>query len=163
MLWTVLKWGLPLLSAIAAAGALTRKTFHVEIFIETTPEQVWAVLTDTAAYPEWNSVFVAVEGAYTPGAKLLNKVRDPSGRILEMTATVVTLAEARGLRQKGGLPGILSFDHQWLLEPVDGGTRVTQHEVDRGIGLWFWNSDWIEPSYAKVNEALARRALQADQ
>ena len=65
---------------------------------------------------------------------MLNRVREPSGEVLEMTVTVETLVPGAELRQSGGLPGILTFDHRWLLEPVEGGTRVIQHEVDRGIG-----------------------------
>ena len=88
---------------------------------------------------------------------MLNKVRDPKGNILEMTAKVKTVREARELRQTGGIPGVITFDHQWLLESVEGGTRVTQHEVDRGLYLWFWDSSWIEPAYAKTTKALEER------
>ena len=112
---------------------------------------------DTSAYPEWNPVFVEVAGKYAEGAKMLNKVRDPKGNILEMTAKVKTVHEARELRQTGGIPGVITFDHQWLLEPVEGGTRVIQHEVDRGLYLWFWDSSWIEPAYAKTTKALEER------
>lgn len=146
---------------VTVLGAfLTRKVFHVEIFIPAPPGAVWEVLMDTAAYSEWNPTFVEVEGTYAEGAKMLNRVRDPSGEILEMTATVETLQETRELRQTGGIPGVLTFDHQWLLEATPEGTRVTQHEVDRGIGLWFWNSSWIEPAYAATNEALKQRVLE---
>lgn len=79
---------------------------------------------------------------------MLNRVREPSGAILEMTATVENLLPNAELRQSRGILGILTFDHRWLLEPAGGGTKVIQHEVDRGIGLWLWSSDWIEPAYA---------------
>ena len=158
MLWTVLKWGVPAILLIAVAGALfTRKTFHVETVIDASPEEIWAVLMDTASYPEWNPVFVKVEGAYATEARVQNTVRDPDGKLLEMGAEVLVFKEARELRQYGGLPGVITFDHQWLLEPVEGGTWVVQHEVDRGIYLWFWNSDWIEPAYARVLAALEKR------
>lgn len=163
MFLTILKWLLPVLVLVVVACQFTTKTFHVESIIKAPPEQVWAVLTDTQAYPEWNPVFVEVQGAYAQGTKVLNKVRDPDGNIMEMTASVKTLTKARELRQKGGLPGVITFDHQWILEPVDGGTKVTQHEVDRGFYLWFWNSDWIEPAYRSVNDALENRVLQAGQ
>ncbi len=158
MLWSFTKWGIPALLVIVVAGSLaTRKTFRVERTIPAPPEAVWEVLLDTAAYPEWNPVFVEVDGDYVKGERVLNKVRDPSGAILEMTALVETLEPRAELRQSGGTPGILTFDHRWLLAPTEGGTRVVQHEVDRGIGLWFWNADWIEPAYSSVNEALAER------
>lgn len=157
MLWTFLKWAVPALVLLAVAGLSTRKTFHAETVISATPEQVWAVLMQTDAYPEWNPVFVEVNGIYAQGTTVQNKVRDPDGKILEMTATVTTLTPKRELHQYGGFPGIITFDHRWLLEPVEGGTKVTQHEVDRGLYLWFWNSDWIEPAYRSVNEALEAR------
>ena len=157
MLWSTLKWGLPVLAVLAVAGVLTRKTFHVETVIPASPEQVWAVLMDTTAYPEWNPVFVEVEGAFAEGAKMRNTVRDPDGKLLEMTATVTALIPERELRQYGGIPGVITFDHRWLLEPIEGGTKVIQHEVDRGFYLWFWNSDWIEPAYQSVNDALAKK------
>ena len=143
---------------VAVVGSLaTRKTFLVEIWIPAPPEAVWEVLIDTRAYPQWNPVFVEVDGTYAKGETVLNRVREPSGAILEMTATVETFLPNAELRQSGGIPGILTFNHRWLLEPADGGTKVIQHEVDRGIGLWFWNSDWIEPAYAATNDALAKR------
>lgn len=157
MVWTILKWLLPILALVIVAGQFTSRTFHVESIIPAPPEKVWAVLTDNQAYPEWNPVFVEVQGAYAEGAKVLNRVRDPDGKFMEMTATVKALTKTRELRQTGGLPGVITFDHQWLLEPVEGGTKVIQHEIDRGFYLWFWNSDWIEPGYRSVNEALAAR------
>ena len=146
-----------LFAIVAAASFATHKTFHVEIAIPASTDAVWAVLVDTEAYPQWNPVFVEVEGAYTEGETVLNKVRDPGGAVLEMTALVETVRPGAELRQSGGIPGILTFDHRWLLESIEGGTRVVQHEVDRGIGLWFVDTDWIEPAYSAANEALAKR------
>ena len=54
----------------------------------------------------------------------------------------------------------MTFDPTWSLEPVDGGTRVTQHEEYRGIGVWFWDYSWVESAYARANEALKKRVLQ---
>ena len=153
----ILTYGAIAVALTAAVGALTTTTFHVETVIAAPAEQIWGVLTDTAAYPDWNPTFVEVQGAYAQGGKVLNKVQDPSGSVLEMTATVATLTPAQELRQKGGVPLVITFDHRWILEPVEGGTKVTQHEVDRGLYLWFWNSDWIEPAYAKTSAALKAR------
>ena len=57
----------------------------------------------------------------------------------------------------GGLPGVLTFDHYWTLEPVDGGTRVTQHENYSGICAWFWDQGWFEDAYGSSIRALGNQ------
>lgn len=162
MILTIPKWAVPvILVALLAAAAFTRKTFHVETVIPASTAAVWAVLTDTQSYPAWNPVFVAVEGELRPGATVKNSVRFPDGAIVDMSATIKGFEEGRELRQYGGIWGLMTFDHQWRLEPVEGGTRVIQHEVDRGLILWTWNSDWIEPAYQSVLDALAKRVAEA--
>ena len=157
---TILKWiVVPLLLLVIVLAMTGRKTFQVEIFIQAPPEQVWAVLMDTSAYKEWNPVFTNVEGTYSEGGTVQNTVVDPKGNVLNIKANVEILEENLELRQTGGYWGFLTFDHQWLLEPVEGGTKVQQYEIDQGFYMWFWDSSWIEPSYSKVNEALRDRVI----
>jgi len=161
MVMTFLKWGVPsIIVALVAVAFLTTKTFHVERVIAVDEAILWDILSDTKRYHEWNPVFVAVDGAYEEGASLINTVRFPTGALVEMSANVKAVTPSREIHQYGGPPGIITFNHQWLLEPVEGGTRVVQHEVDRGIGLWFWDSSWLEPAYATVLEALEARATE---
>ena len=106
---SLVKWGVPaavlIVLIVAVAGTLaTRKTFLVEIWISAPSEAVWEVLIDTRAYPQWNPVFVEVDGAYVEGETVLNGVREPSGAILEMTATVETLSPSAEPRQSGVIP-----------------------------------------------------------
>ena len=158
MIWTILKRViLPLLVMIVVLAHIGRKTFHVELIIPAPPEQIWAVLMDTQAYGEWKPVFTQVDGSYQQGGTVRNTVVDPNGNVLNIKASVDSLVANRELRQSGGLFGFLTFDHQWLLEPVDEGTKVTQLEFDQGLYMWFWDSSWIEPSYTKVSEALRDR------
>ena len=144
---------------IGAAAIFSNKTYRVERTISATPEAVWAVLMDTAAYGEWNPVFVKVEGSYAAGGTVLNTFKDPSGKLFDVTNKVEALEPNRLLRQKGGFTGVLTFDHQWLLEPVEGGTKVTQYEIDRGIYVWFWDDSWIIPKYTEVLQALDREVM----
>ena len=69
---------------------------------------------DTAAYGEWNPVFVKVEGSYAAGGTVLNTFKDPSGKLFDVTNKVEALEPNRLLRQKGGFTGMLTFDHQWF-------------------------------------------------
>ena len=133
---------------------------HTEITIPAEPEKVWSVLTDTSGYKAWNPVLVPIEGDLKEGGKLKYQMTQPDGKQSEVTARVKKMVELKELNQGGGIPGILTFDHKWLLERVDGGTRVIQHEEYRGIGVWFWDEGWVEPAYARANEALRKRVLQ---
>ena len=161
MVMTFLKWGIPgFIIALVAMAFLTTKTFHVERVIEADEAIIWEILSDTGRYHEWNPVFVRVDGAYKEGATLKNTVRFPTGALVEMSAHVKTVTPMREVHQHGGTPGLIAFDHQWLLEPVEGGTQVIQHELDRGIYLWFWDSSWLEPAYATVLDALEARATE---
>ena len=46
------------------------KEIHTEIEIHAPAERVWQVLTDFAAYPQWNSFIRRVEGEIRAGARL---------------------------------------------------------------------------------------------
>ena len=112
---------------IGAAAIFSNKTYRVERIISATPEAVWAVLMDTAAYGEWNPVFVKVEGSYAAGGTVLNTFKDPSGKLFDVTNKVEALEPNRLLRQKGGM-----LDHRpvadiyeiinglFLLQALDG-------------------------------------------
>ena len=147
-------------AVVLGLALLGRKSVHAELMIPAPPEEVWSVLTDAAGYEDWNPVFTSVTGEYAEGAQMAYRMRDESGKESEVSATVIKFDEARELNQFGGIRGILTFDHHWLLEPVEGGTRVIQHEEYRGIGVWFWDPTWFESAYGKANEALKERVSQ---
>jgi len=148
-----------LIVILGAIAIFSNKTYRVERVINAPPEAIWSVLMDTAAYGDWNPVFVKVVGTYREGAEVQNTFQDPSGALFDVTNAVITVSPNRELRQKGGVPGIITFDHQWLLEPTENGTRVIQHEVDRGIYIWFWDDSWIVPKYNEVLAALERQVI----
>ena len=140
-----------------ALAMLGHKSVHAELVIPASPERVWAVLTDAAGYGEWNPVFIDVQGEYREGAKLTYQMRDQSGKTTKVESEVVRFLPDRELNQRGGVWGLLTFDHKWLLEPVDGGTRVIQHEEYRGLGVWFWDPSWFESAYERALVALKER------
>lgn len=156
---TVLSIIAVLLLAVTAS-ACSKKTYRVERVIDAPPQAVWDVLMDTAAYGEWNPVFVKVEGTYVEGGEVVNTFKDPAGKLYDVTNKVKAVVPQKQLRQQGGVPLVITFDHQWLLEPVDEGTKVTQYEVDRGFYVWFWDDSWIIPSYTKTLDALAKHVAE---
>ena len=64
------------------------------------------------------------------------------------------------LNQFGGYRGIITFDHHYILEKVEEGTKVIQKEEYTGFYVNFWDSSWVEPAYNQVNEALKKEVLR---
>lgn len=45
-------------------------TYSATRTIDASPERVWGLLTDAAAYPDWNSTIISLEGVITLGEKI---------------------------------------------------------------------------------------------
>lgn len=142
------------------------ETMHTRIVIPAEPEAVWSVLMDTEKYHEWNPVFIKAEGDIVEGATLNYQFIDPNNpeaEPVDMETEVVRVVRPSLLKQKAGTLGILTADHEYRLQTVEGGTEVIQHEEDRGIALLFWDASWVEPAYQKALEALKKRVISIQQ
>ena len=144
---------------LAALGFTGCKSVDAELSIPAPPDEIWSILMDGDGYGEWNPVLVHVEGEFRQGARLTYQMMTESGEATEVEARVVKLDPGKELNQAGGYWGILTFDHHWILEPVDGGTRVTQHEDYEGIGVLFFDPSWFEAAYGRGNRALRDRVM----
>ena len=157
--WMVAVTVLPVLIFVTLF-LLGRETFHAEITIDATPEEVWSVLTDAPGYAAWNPLLVPVSGDFSEGAEVEYRMTQPNGKQSTMKARVRKVVAPELLGQHAGIPGVLTADHTWRLEPTPGGTRVIQHEVDNGVAMLFWDSSWVQPAYERVNLALKHRVEQ---
>ena len=134
-----------------------RKSVHHEISIQASPEEVWAVLIDTDSYDNWNPVMKLIEGEVKEGNKVMYRFTQDADNVSEMASKVKKVIPNRLLNQGGGMSLILTFDHKYILEPSNTGTKLTIHEDYRGIGVNFWNPAPVEMAYARLNEALKAR------
>ena len=139
------------LIAVTLLALLSRKSVRAELTIRATPDEIWSVLTDSSSYPAWNPILVAVKGEFHEGATLDVDMKSPDGSVTVVRPRVKKLVPGSELNQVGGIPGVLTFDHTWRLEAVDGGTRVLQFEEYRGIGVLFWDPSWVEEAYRQAN------------
>jgi hypothetical protein len=134
------------------------------IDIDAGPERVWQVLTDFAAYREWNPFIVSADGTPEVGSRLTLRMQPVGARAVTLTPTVLAVAPGRRLRWLGriGLPGIFDAEHDFSLEPRGaGGTRLRQNEQFRGllVPLMARSLDrHTLPAFVAMNEALKRRA-----
>ncbi len=154
------KWiiaGIALVAFLVATGLLVRKSVRAEIMINATPDEVWSVITDPSAYGEWNPIFVEYEGEFAEGKTLELQMKMGDGDPTPVQVEVKDLVPDEWLHQGGGYPLILTYDHNWFLEPVPEGTRVTQYEYYTGIYVLFWDPAAAEQAYEEGNANLKAR------
>jgi hypothetical protein len=138
-----------------------------EIDIDASPSQVWAVLSDFAAYQEWNPFIVHADGTAQAGSRLTLRLHPVIGREVTVRPTVLESHEGRRLRWLGrlGIPGIMDADHVFTIEQrADGGTLLRQDETFRGVLVPFFARSLERgtlPAFRAMNEALKRRAERA--
>ena len=111
-------------------------TIMTTIDINADPEAVWEVLTDFAAYGDWNPFMDRIEGRPEVGTKLVVHLSPEGGRGMTFRPTVLAAAPGRELRWLGklGLRGLFAGEHSFLLtRNADGTTRLTHAERFSGI------------------------------
>src|SRR6516165_12224909 len=121
-----------LLAALAALAAIltgyavytnvSPYTLEASIQIQATPQQVWAVLADTADYPVWNPSITSSSGQIQVGATLTNVMHDATGNTT-FTPTVLVASPGRELSWIGRVPpgGIFTGEHTFTLTQIRPG------------------------------------------
>jgi hypothetical protein len=137
-----------------------------EIEIDAPPDRVWAVVTDFAAYPEWNPFIRRISGELHEGAKLEVRIAPPGARAMTFKPTIRAVEANRELRWLGRLfvPGVFDGEHSLRIEPLDG-ARCRFHQSERFTGLLVGLAKGTltktEAGFEQMNTALKARAEQA--
>ena len=157
------KWLIAVLVILALLVILYfvgRKSVHAEVVIEASPEEVWSVLTDIPKIKDWNTVLIPIEGELTEGATLTYEFyQDEGGDAAVMGGKVKRIIEHQLINQAGGMQGVLTFDHQYILTELDEQTKVTIHEEYRGIMVPFWNPKPVGEAYERLLASLQERVM----
>ncbi|MEM1412418.1 MAG: SRPBCC domain-containing protein [Pseudomonadota bacterium] len=151
---------LAVLAVLFIAGLMIKKSVRAEVVIRATPEEVWAVITDPSAYGSWNPIFVSYDGTFDEGNTLTLALK-MGDTPTPVQVTVRDLVANEWLHQGGGYPVILTYDHNWYLEAVPDGTRVTQYEYYTGLYVLFWDPAPAQRLYEAGNRSLKAR-LEGD-
>lgn len=108
---------------------------HTEIEIDAAPEAVWGVLTDLAAYPDWNPFITSSEGVVAVGERLTNRLEPPGGKAITIKPTVTEVDRNRSFEWLGRLvmPGLFDGRHRFELVPDGDGTRLIHTEHFTGL------------------------------
>jgi hypothetical protein len=146
-------------------SAAFRVTITTSIEIDAPAATVWAVLTDTAAYPQWNSFIRRWEGELGLGERQLVRIEptDASGQTFR--PRIVDLQPGRELTWLGrvGLPGVLDGRHRYAVESIGADrSRLVQAEVLSGalVPLFRRMLTVDTPAaFSRMNAELAARAV----
>lgn len=108
---------------------------RAEVDIDAAPSVVWAILTDLAAFAEWNPFITSAGGSVAVGERLTTRIEPPGGRTITFKPTVTEVDEVRVLEWLGRLvvPGLFDGRHRFELVAKNGGTRFIQTERFSGV------------------------------
>lgn len=107
--------------------------FSSTVSINATPEQIWAVMTDAAAFPEWEPNVTKVEGTIAAGQKITVHTKISPNQAFPVT--VSEFIPGQKMTWTGGMPlGLFKGERTFTLTPQgDGSTQVTTREVFSGL------------------------------
>lgn len=136
------------------------RAYEVTSTINAPPERIWAILTDGAAYPAWDSGVERVEGRIAPDETITVYSKVGPGRAFPVKVTDVVPNEQ--MRWSGGMPlGLFRGVRTFRLTPAgDGATRFHVREEYTGPLLpMIWRSmPDLEPSFAQFANGMKARA-----
>ncbi|MDN7024988.1 SRPBCC domain-containing protein [Methanoculleus sp. FWC-SCC1] len=139
-----------------------------DIIITASPDDVWEILTDFPAYPEWNPFVRSIRGAPKAGERLEVHLRPPGRREMVSRPKVIRALKGRELRWTGRLlvAGLFDGEHRFTIEPLaDGQVRFVQAEVFSGflVPLLPGAIADTERGFAAMNRALKERAERVEE
>lgn len=147
---------------------VSSNAFSVEITATTdiaaSPAAVWAVLTDTDAYPEWNPFVRRLDGPLEQGSRITVDLLPRGTEPQRMTPRIVEVEPGRSFTWLGhvGVPGILDGRHRFAVEATPTGSTLVQHERLSGALVPMFRSMLTQDTpqaFVASNEALAARVL----
>ena len=135
------------------------------IEVNATPEAVWRVLTDFAAYPAWNPFIVSIAGRASAGERLEVRIRPAGGKPMTFRPRVLKAEPGAELRWRGRVlvPGLFDGEHYFRISGAGAGARITHGERFSGLLLPLLRGGLergTRDGFMAMNEALKRRAEQ---
>ena len=107
-----------------------------QITINTTPDKIWAVLTDFENYPSWNPFIKKIIGQPKAGSQITVSIAPPKGKGMTFKPTVLTFEHNKEFSWIGKLffKGLFDGQHKFELLDNENGTTTFNHgEAFSGI------------------------------
>jgi hypothetical protein len=140
-----------------------RRLVETEISIDASPARVWAVLTDFAAYRQWNPYMIAVSGTAALG-EIMQVSVSVAGRPPVTLRPRISECEPESLlswKLRSGMRPLLASEHSFELQRRAERTLVWQAERFTGPAVPFLSQGFyraVEHGFKAMNLALKHRA-----
>ncbi len=135
------------------------KEYKASATIHASPEKIWSILTDVAAWPEWDPYCDRIEGRVAPGEKIKAFTKLSPGRAFPVKVSEYVLNER--MTWSGGMPfGLFKGERTFTLTSQGESTEFALREVFSGPMLALIGGsipDMTEP-FEKFVEGLKKRA-----
>jgi hypothetical protein len=131
-------------------------SYEASSVIKADPGGVWAVLTDGASWPTWDSAVVRFEGTIAPGNKVTvyPSVNPKRG----FPVRVVEFVPGERMTWRGGMPlGLFTGTRTYVLSPrPDGTVQFAMREAYTGplAGLIGRSIPDLDPSFIRFADGL---------
>ncbi len=140
-----------------------KKRINTEIIINASAETVWQILTDLAAYPQWNPFIIKSEGSLRKGNRLRNTLKNGNKTIvfkpvIQEVTPMVSFSWLGSLFVKGLFDG----RHFFVLEPVTANqVKLIHGEEFSGLlstMILKKIGEQTRENFVQMNEALKKQA-----
>jgi hypothetical protein len=154
---------LTLVIVLVILNTLTTRNLKSEIIIDASSEEVWNVLMNHDAYPEWNPFIIKISGSTKPGGFLEVTLQTEGSDPMEFKPIVLKNQFNQELRWKGklGITGIFDGEHYFILEETTPNqTRFIQGENFTGLFsglLMMMIGEDTKEGFISMNNALKTR------
>ncbi len=139
------------------------KTIETSILINSSPEEVWSLLTDFSRMSEWNPFIHHISGVVEKGNTIKVTAQLPGGKGMTFNPVLLNVDENKEMRWKGKflIPGLFDGEHYFRIEEVDSRhIRFIHGEIFSGFLIFFLGGMLkdTEKGFNQMNEALKSRA-----
>lgn len=140
------------------------KAIECAVEVDAAPVDVWSVLVNLDAYPQWHPHIGAASGQIVVGERVMFRMTPPGRRAFTIHPKVVRAEPGRRQHLLGSIPVLFSGEHTFEFEQLDGGqrTRLVQGETYRGliVPLIARTIAVNRREFAEANHALKSRVEQ---
>ncbi|CAE6837221.1 hypothetical protein LMG22931_07088 [Paraburkholderia nemoris] len=137
-------------------------TVNADVLIDRPPADVWKVISDSAAYSDWNPFITRVDGDFREGATI-RIVLGAGTDSMVFKPTVLVVRPEKDLCWRGSVwvRGVFDGTHCIRLTALANGTHLEQTETFSGLLAGRLTKDVIQETrreFQAMNTAVKRRA-----